>query len=60
MDRDALRALDRALAGNNYSDEQLDELLPFVQQYLDLLPTLRSLPVREVSNALVMVAGGRK
>lgn len=60
MDREALRALDRLLAGNDYTDEQLDEMLPFVNLYLDSVPALRALPVREVSNALVMVAGGRK
>jgi hypothetical protein len=60
VDREALRALDRLLAGNDYTDEQLDEMLPFVNLYLEAVPGLRALPVREVTNALVMVAGGRK
>jgi|GEM_PF-3409743 len=60
MDREALRALDQLLVGNKYSDEQLDELLPFVNLYIDSLPTLRSLPVAGLSNGLVAVAGGRK
>ena len=60
MDREALRALDDLLIGNKYSDEQLDELLPFVNLYLDGLPALRSLKVGELANGLVAVAGGRK
>ncbi|MCA9848887.1 MAG: hypothetical protein KC472_13000 [Dehalococcoidia bacterium] len=60
MDRDALRALDDLLIGNKYSDEQLDELLPFVNLYLEGLPALRSLKVGELANGLVAVAGGRK
>ncbi len=60
MDREALRALDRTLVGNQYSDEQLDELLPFVNLYLEGIPALRSLPVAGLANGLVAVAGGRK
>lgn len=60
MDREALRALDDLLIGNKYSDEQLDELLPFVNLYLEGLPALRSLKVGELANGLVAVAGGRK
>ncbi|MGE3960142.1 MAG: hypothetical protein AB7F65_00505 [Dehalococcoidia bacterium] len=60
MDREALRALDQLLVGNKYSDERLDEMLPFVNLYLEGLPVLRSLPVAETSNGLVAVAGGRK
>ncbi len=60
MDREALRALDALLAGNNYSDEQLDELLPFVNLYVEALSALRSLPVAGLTNGLVAVAGGRK
>lgn len=60
MDREALRALDRLLIGNDYSDEQLDELLPFVNLYLEGVPALRALPVGELANGLVAVAGGRK
>ena len=60
MDREALRALDDLLIGNKYSDEQLNELLPFVNLYLEGLPALRSLKVGELANGLVAVAGGRK
>lgn len=62
MDREALRRLDAVLFGqaHDYSDEVLDGMLPFVQQYLELQATLRALPLAEVPNALVMVAGGRK
>jgi hypothetical protein len=60
VDREALKTLDKMLFANNYSDETLDGMLPFVQQYLDAAPQLRSLPLAEVPNALVAVAGGRK
>jgi hypothetical protein len=62
VDREALRRLDVLLFGqaHDYSDEQLDAMLPFVQLHLDALPALRALPLAEVPNALVAVAGGRK
>lgn len=62
MDRETLRRLDALLYGDahDYSDEQLDAMLPFVRQYVDALPALRALPLAEVPNALVAVAGGRK
>ena len=60
MDRDGLRALDAALLGNDYPDEVLDGMLPFVQLYLESVPALRALPLGEVANALTLAAGGRK
>ena len=62
MDREALRRMDALLYGDahDYSDDELDGMLPFVQQYLDAIPALRALPLAEVPNALVAVAGGRK
>lgn len=60
MDRDGLRAIDDLLIGNDYDDETLDALLPFVQQYLEGVAALRAAPLAEVPNALVAVAGGRK
>lgn len=60
MDRESLRKLDELLIGNDYDDETLDKILPAVQLYLDNIPALRAVPVAEVPNALVAVAGGRK
>lgn len=60
MEREELRNLASALSLPSYSDEQLDDLLPFVQAYLDVAPALRAMPLAEVPNALVNVSGGRK
>lgn len=61
LDRAGLRALDALLGlGNDYPDEVLDALLPYVQQNLEVAAALRALPLGEVSNALVLPAGGRK
>lgn len=60
MDRDGLRAIDDLLIGNNYDDETLDALLPYVQLHLEGLAALRAAPFAEVANGLVAVAGGRK
>jgi len=60
MDIDDLRALDAAMLGNDYPDDVLEAVLPFVQHYLDSVAALRAVPVAEVPNALVLAAGGRK
>ena len=43
-----------------HSDDVLDALLPYVRRHLELASALRALPLGEVTNALVLVAGGRK
>jgi hypothetical protein len=60
IDRETLKALDRLIAGNHYTDEDFDGLLPYVQAYLDGAAALRTMPLSDVPNALVAVAGGRK
>ena len=60
IDRETLKALDRLVAGNQYTDEDFDALLPYVQAYLDGAAALRAMQLAEVPNALVAVAGGRK
>ena len=60
LDREDLRRIDALLIGRDYSDELLDALLPYVRQNPEVAAALRALPLGEVTNALVLVAGGRK
>lgn len=52
--------MDALLIGSDHSDDLLDALLPYVRQNLEVASALRSLPLGEVTNALVLDAGGRK
>lgn len=60
MEREDLRRTDALLIGRNYSDELFDAVLPYVRQNIEVAAALRALPLGEVANALVLVAGGRK
>jgi hypothetical protein len=60
LERADLRRIDRLLIGKDHSDELLDAVLPYVRQNLEVAAARRALPLGGVSNALVLVAGGRK
>jgi len=60
LEREDLHRIDEALIGRAYSDDVLDALLPYVRRHLEMASALRALPLGGVSNALVLVAGGRK
>ena len=60
MERGDLRRIEKLLIENEHPDDVLDELLPYVRQNLQTAAALRALPLGEVANALVLVAGGRK
>jgi hypothetical protein len=60
LEREDLHRIDALLTGRGHSDDVIDALLPYVQRHLELASALRALPLGEVSNALVLGAGGRK
>ena len=60
MECDDLRRIDETLIRGTHSDDLLDAVLPYVRRNLEVAAALRSLPLGEVTNALVLVAGGRK
>jgi hypothetical protein len=60
LECDDLRRIDETLIGSGYSDDVLDALLPSVSRNLEVAAALRALPLGEVTNALVLAAGGRK
>ena len=55
-----LKELDAVLHQNQYRDEVFIGMLPYVELYLQSLPRLRELPLREVKAATVMLAGGER
>ena len=55
-----LKALDAVYTRNDYDDEVLAAMLPYVAAYVNAMPRLRALPLGEVRSPFVMVAGGRR
>ncbi|GAA1233177.1 hypothetical protein [Pseudonocardia alaniniphila] len=60
MEREDLRRVEKLFLGKEHPDDVLDALLPYVRQNSRTVAALRALPLGEVSNALVLAAGGRK
>ena len=60
FDVEALKKSDSLLLGNNYDDETIKCLLPFVIAYLAASRELRSLALGEIKNFGVMLAGGER
>ena len=60
IDTEGLRKLDALLVGNNYDDETIERLLPHVLAYFEAREALCSLPLGEVKNFSVMLAGGER
>jgi hypothetical protein len=60
LEREDLQRIDALLTGGDHSDDLLVALLPYVRQNLEVASALRTLPLGEVTNALVLAAGGRK
>lgn len=60
FDLERLRELDRLLYQNNYPEERLAAMVPYVAQYLALAPQLRALPLGEGRSAFNFLAGGKR
>lgn len=55
-----LKKADAVLAGNDYSDETFEKMLPHYRLYLEAREKLRALPLGDKLGALVMLAGGKR
>lgn len=60
LDLTQLKAIDALLRNNQYDDEVLLKMLPYVATYFEAAQQLRALPLGEVKGMTIMLAGGKR